>query len=259
MRKANTSTDLKSTECIRFEFKELGEFEWWLFLHNSFVMPSGSSWDRVQVKPKRQYIYTWDLGAFRLLQSPYPTDCRDYRSSSKYLSRRDCIRKCKLNASNTTCNAIYEGIDIQRDDPPVLFDTNGTCAAQIDFDAICTKKCSNLDCAIDYYELISQHDTNYTQCNGTCARLDLTIPTKPETAYYHEPRIELVEFICYLASTANMWFGLSIYSLNYLFIVCRNKIVDHGRKISKTRKLSDFIDKKRILNRKSSNMTVRPL
>ena len=247
----NKTADLKSTELIRFEFKSFGRYGWWLFLHNSYDLPSGDNWNGLQVRQKRQYKYTWNLAAFRLLQRPYPTDCRDYRSSSKYLSRRDCIRKCKLNANNITCNAIYDGIDIYRDDPPVLFDANRTCVAQIDFNTICIKKCPNLDCVIDYYELITQHDEKFN-CSGNCARLDLTIPTKPETAYHHEPRIELVEFICYLASTASMWFGLSIYSLIYVLTLFRNRMADQGRKIIKNRKLSHLNDKKSLFKRKVS-------
>ena len=42
--------------------------------------------------------------------------------------------------------------------------------------------------------------------------VEFVLPTEPETAFIHRPRIETVEFICYLASTVSLWFGVSMLS-----------------------------------------------
>ena len=161
------------------------------------------------------------------MESPYRTDCKDYRFrfSGKYLSRKGCIRKCKIEVSLKTCGVIYRDIDLMRSDPTVHFgnwgnSTSKSCFQNLNYTYVCNERCPHYDCAIDYYKTVALHKVKNTK--GTF--LTLVIPTEPETSYSHEPRIELVEFICYLASTFNMWFGFSMLSLYYLFTVFRNRV-----------------------------------
>ena len=152
------------------------------------------------------------MDSFQLLESPYRTDCKFYRTSSSYLSRKDCIRKCKLRVSIEKCGYIWGDIDLMRDEKSVFFGDihNQSCIEDIKFLTICSKECPHSDCNIEYYEpiLIVEYAYNYEY---EYSSLHLEIPKKPETAYFHEPRIETIEFICYLASTVGLWFGLSFY------------------------------------------------
>ena len=219
----NKSTELKRSEELEINFKTYGiTSSWWLWFHHSDDMPSSYNWNAVEMKKLHQLRVDWKLYSFRLLESPYPTNCQNYKTSSPYLSRRDCIRKCKMNASLTNCKVIHKGIDVQRDDPVVHFAQRSDCDCikNIDFDTICEKECPHYDCAIDYYKPVRVH--NAPDNRGF---MTLTIPTDPETAFYHEPKLETIEFICYLASTFGMWFGLSFFSLSDLFSFCHNYLV----------------------------------
>ena len=117
-------------------------------------MPSSDDWNAIELNDDMRSRITWKLNAFRLLESPYRTNCKNYRTTSKHLSRRDCIRKCKLNASITICGSILSGIDLLRGEPPVLFGNESikACIKNIDFDSICSKECPHSDCNIEFYE-----------------------------------------------------------------------------------------------------------
>ena len=216
------STELRWSDKLIFDFGEYGSNDscWWLFLHNSFDIPSSNEWNAIALNALKLFQVTWRLYSFRLLKNPYRTNCKDYRLSSEYLSRRDCIRKCKLNISLNECQSIFEGIDLGRNEPSVLFGGSDQkhCIERIDLDTICRKQCHYLDCTIDYYRPLK-----FNKYERNTTTLQLIFPTKPETVYYHEPKTATIEFICYLASTFSMWFGLSIYSVRYLFTFCRKK------------------------------------
>ena len=217
-------------------------------MHNSYDIPATSEWNTIPLQDQTFYSLSWVSDSFKLLKSPYRTDCRDYRISSQYLSRRDCIRKCKLNASLDKCGAIHEDIDLKRDEPPVLFGGQNIekCIEQIDFEAICHKECRHHDCVINFYQpvIVSSYDHDENQIPIPITTVEFVFPVKPETAYYHEPKLATIEFICYLASTFSMWFGVSIYSLYYLFNMClfndemRKQIFKHIRLSNDKRKVT---------------------
>ena len=46
------------------------------------------------------------------------------------------------------------------------------------------------------------------------SRVKIIIPFEPKTVYYVKPSKEIVEFVCYLASTLSLWFGFSILSVS---------------------------------------------
>ena len=143
-----------------FQMKSHDSWTWWVNLHNSYDMPVSSEWNGfVELGYHHWMRLSWKLQSFRLLGSPYRTNCRHYRASSEHLSRKDCIRKCRINTSLKMCKVIHEGVDVYRDDPVVYFAQNSDvdCIKGIDFDAICEKECPHYDCAIDYYEPVVLH------------------------------------------------------------------------------------------------------
>ena len=136
---AKNITQLKWSEKIEFLVEIAGTRGWWLYMHNSYDVPSSNNWNHVKLIGKTKYSLSWNLGAFRLLESPYRTNCRNYKTSTEYLSRKDCIRNCKMNASLTNCKVIYNGIDIQRGEPSLPFAVPEVkeCISKIDLDTIC--------------------------------------------------------------------------------------------------------------------------
>ena len=197
------------TDDIQFQLgDEYINPNWMIHFHDSLNMPQSNDFNKYEITGK---TYTWKLSSFRLLKSPYQTDCKDYRQSTEYLSRKDCIRKCKIRVSVGECEVVFKAIDIQRGEPPVHFGNSSkqseqACFNNLNFTEICTKSCPNYDCSINYYEPVVLHKAKRPK-NKPDTILQIMIPYESETSYYYQPRIEIVEFVCYLFSTFNMWYG----------------------------------------------------
>jgi hypothetical protein len=86
------------------------------------------------------------------------------------------------------------------------------CIKSLDIIEYCSKFCSNMDCVKHYYKpvLISGELTDRKE-----VRIDLIILTEPETTFWHKPRIETIEFVCYIASILSIWFGFLILSIYF--------------------------------------------
>ena len=230
---------------------------WGLCLHSGFNLPDSDAWIGYEWRRQTFNMITWKLTSFRLLESPYQTNCKDYRVNGQYLSRTDCIRKCKIQVSVDKCGVIYKGIDLMRSDSNVRFGNNRSftqkeCFYDLNFTDICVKRCSHFDCSIDHYKTVEllrttdKHKKLNKQTQDTIIKIQ--IPTEPETSYSHQPRIDLVEFICYLASTFNFWFGFSVISFYYFFNVTRNRVKNKITK--KCEKNQDILLDKKIITQK---------
>ena len=160
------------------------------------------------------YSVTYTYNFYQLLESPYPTDCKNYYLSSKYISRTDCIRKCKIKVSLELCGSISKDISVYSGEEGILFaNTSGeNCADTISFRKHCLKMCPKVDCFLQYYRTIKSSEypgklvDNYT-------RIDITTPVEPDTTFFHKPKIELIEFLCYVASMLSVWFGFSLITI----------------------------------------------
>ncbi len=86
------------------------------------------------------------------------------------------------------------------------------CIKDLDLIEYCSKFCSNMDCVKHHYKpvLISGELTDRKE-----VIIDLTILTEPETTFWHKPKIETIEFLCYIASILSIWFGFSILSIYF--------------------------------------------
>ena len=205
---------LKWNEELKFHFDIYGSYSvWWLFMHNSYDLPSSAEWKAASIYKNKRVKVSWKLRSFKLLEKPFETDCLDYRLNTKHLSRKACIRDCKIKTSIKECQVIDNTIDLFKEDPVMNFSSSNEawCIKQIDFDTICEKECPHYDCNIDYFEPITIHEIYAPDMP-----LEINIPTKPETAFHIEPKFETIEFICYIASTFGIWFGFSLFQLHSL-------------------------------------------
>lgn len=88
----------------------------------------------------------------------------------------------------------------------------------------CLGKCQQIDCFDEHYFVnldIVQGDNKKGYRKG----LGIKLPAGIWTVYRFSPRLDVVEFLCYLGSTSGMWFGISIAGLW--------KISRHVQKIKK--------------------------
>ena len=184
---------------------------WWVYLHNRNDRPSGYDWNAIEVQKNVSYSVTFGLNSYHLLKSPYKTDCKHYERETQFKSRKDCIRKCKLRISQTECGVISHEVDVYRGEQNVRFvenDEQDFCVNKLDLRRKCVKICSNYDCFKEYIvpKIVSLYKHDHCE-------ISITVPTKPLTTYRHKPRIESIEFVCYIASALSLWFGFSVFSL----------------------------------------------
>ena len=186
--------------------------DWWFYVHNKMNHKSSFDWDKFNLQRNRFYTLTYKVRSFRLLPSPYATDCLDYPKSTEYLSRKDCIRKCKVRQSVENCGGLSRDMDVIEGDPDVRFvstDSEDNCIHKLHLSEHCLKVCPRYDCFKQHMEaLIVQKTTNAGSYLSWC------LPFGPKITFEMKPSIGTVEFLCYLASTAGLWFGFSVIQIS---------------------------------------------
>ena len=215
----NTTMTLENNRVLRIYLHRKNQ--WFLFLHDPFYSVSPTDWDGLQIDAGYSTGVTYAYQAFHLLESPFATNCKNYMSDTEYYSRKDCIRKCKLKHSTEECGVIADEVEVYKNEHSIRFPANqneSICAESLSLDRICLDECPHLDCVKMLYKgtkmakLGFEHDLFSDTIVNRNIWVEIIIPREPETTFFHKPRIETVEFICYLASTVSLWFGLSMFS-----------------------------------------------
>ena len=197
------------------------KFQWFLYLHDPSFSVAPTDWDGFQIDAGYCTGLAYSYQSFHLLERPFATNCKNYMSDTEYYSRKDCIRKCKLKHSTEECGVIADEMEVYKDEHSIRFASNqneSKCAENLNLDRICLEECPHLDCIKTFYKTtqIAKLDFNHTtECDAIDKRnglVEFIMPKEPETTFFHKPRIEMVEFICYLASTVSLWFGISMFS-----------------------------------------------
>ena len=197
--------------------------EWWLYLHNGRDHIDSYDWNALIMKRGYSYTITYNVRTYRLLQSPYHTDCLHYDLKTEFMSRKDCIRKCKIKESVNQCSAVAHKSDVFKGEPNVRF-SNSTlesdCVKRLPLNHLCHNQCHNNDCFKQYIEPNVMEDRDIHDRIGNLTWLRVLIPFAPKTTFTHKPSIEPIEFLCYMASTLSIWFGFSVLSVLYLLKLC---------------------------------------
>ena len=199
--------------------------EWWLFIHNRSNEVSAYDWNGLNMKRYHRYILSYNVKAYQLLPHPYRTDCVDYRKHREFMSRKACIRQCKVEQALDKCGALSRYMDVYNGGPNYTFALSWDeyyCVQNLSLSAFCHNICPNYDCYIQhmeqnvmsYYEVLNTGVTNY---------IEFFVPFEPKTKIIHKPRIEFTEFLCYLASTVSLWFGFSFLDIKRLILVNSKK------------------------------------
>ena len=221
---------------IKFKFIRFGIYNnLWFSVHNSYDIPISYDWDSVEVKKSFHYSITFSLTSFQLLRSPYSTDCKNYYKETEFLSRKDCIRKCKLTESQDKCGVVSHEVDVYENETNVRFAQSleeVNCVKNLNLKSDCVNKCPNYDCFKQDYapKITAQYSSNYNHCE-----VDLAIPTDPQLTHHHKPKIETIEFLCFMASTFSLWFGfnlLSIYDWIQIFCYKTKSSINKNKRIN---------------------------
>jgi hypothetical protein len=195
----------------------------WLYFHDWFDAPNGYEWNATPINLTNWYAISYSLDTYRLLPKPYPTDCIDYHIRTESLSRKDCIRKCLIRESIDKCNAISNDAQIYEweiKSPDVKY-SDHNCSKNLSLNNKCNNFCRHKDCVKTFYKpYVITSFANYTKD----AEILISLPMEPKRIYCYYPKIETIEFLCYLASILSLWFGFSFLSVYSLFEKFQNCI-----------------------------------
>ena len=236
---------LVQNDYLKFKLANIGVYNsWWIYIHNELDTPSGYDWNAVEIKKSFYYSMGFTLNSYQLLERPYPTDCKNYNTNTVYLSRKDCIRKCKIKQSLDKCRVISYETDVYRDEPVVRFaETKDEiqCVKDLKLKRSCMKMCPNSDCYKQHFvpKIVSESNENYPDYT----EMSLAITADPQVKNYHKPRIETVEFLCYMASTFSLWFGFTMISIYSRFhdLFKQTKLAIHKSKLKHSHFKSDKV------------------
>ena len=187
---------------------------WFLWMHSSFSYYSSYDWNGINLSKSFEYTFTYAVQSYQLLESPYSTDCNNYRETTTFLSREECVRKCRIRESLSKCGVISYETDVIRGEPNVRFSgkpEEEECIERLYLKKYCYDMCPKDDCLIDHYKQIEI--AKYGAINQDEMTVAIFFSSEPETSYHHKPSVPLIEFLCYLASTIALWFGVSMFSI----------------------------------------------
>ena len=183
-----------------------------LFIHSPQTIPIGGEAYFCGAYNGHYTTFIYSKHTTKLLPPPYKTNCRNYYEDG-YESQKDCYESCVTNITIEKCNAWPELINapinvtyrfVGKIHSPGIYPK---CMNDVPVYDICKKKCLQPDCISEQYLFRQQWKQESKD-----AWILITVPYK-STEYIHAPKLQLVEYLCYLGSIVSMWFGLSILSL----------------------------------------------
>ena len=150
-------------------------------------------------------VFNYKETTIRRLPKPYSTDCKDYTKTG-FISSEDCLVKCKIKYSMQNMKPI-SFLYLMDDQNSDLHFRPRTETYDESAGRMCREKCGQQKkCFQRYYELIQYEWNGLTNEN----LIKVRVPFKPRMYYKQTPRIQVDEFLCYIASISNLWFGFSI-------------------------------------------------
>jgi hypothetical protein len=199
----------------------------WLFIHDWQEMPTGNEWNTIRIESGIWYGISYSMDTYLLLEEPYSTNCLNYHIQTEYLSQKDCFRRCLLKEIVNECDSIPEDTNLFEWEIKSLIDKHfeNNCSKNIQLRNRCLFLCRKMDCVIHYYKpyVITSVPNNGKESSTVM----ISILTEPKRIYRYLPKIETIEFLCYLASILSLWFGFSFESVyvwvNKLRVYLENK------------------------------------
>ncbi|XP_027199513.2 uncharacterized protein LOC113793653 [Dermatophagoides pteronyssinus] len=175
-----------------------------------------------------------------LLEPPFKTDCRRYEEIG-YKSLMHCMNRCKSNFFIRNFNGQHGDVptdnsfDLNMYFAPSKFKENKTLDKIMSNECLTT--CSKRqECHSEFYTMSMMDDFERKPMQNRY-EFDVYFSSTANTHYKHQPRMELVEFICFYASTISLWFGFSIiaFSRSVLHIIHQNALAKRNSSVSTTK------------------------
>lgn len=156
-------------------------------------------------------LFEYQRTVVKRLPHPYGRGCVQYYNN-KFMSTLDCMVTCRIKYSVEHSEPIYRMFLVSDPNTDVSFELDDN-SNNTNAEKACHPKCSQRrECFQINFEIQS---LNWQKTSGERI-IKLKLPTKPSIIYEETPRLKLEEYLCYLASITNLWFGFSVVMLSRL-------------------------------------------
>ncbi|CAG2103985.1 unnamed protein product [Medioppia subpectinata] len=204
-----------------------------------------------KLRPGFNYDIYFSKTLSKLLPPPYETMCTIYQTNdpNKPQSRADCVDKCIVSVWSHLCNCTPNHISVRRDvhhmkDYMCGRDESVNNSIAGEMRNACYDQCLP-DCVDEEYDF-DVEETSHTSASSPAQRgainygepalklrkmlfsdINLIRRFSGDVTYNHSPQMPFIEFICYVASLASLWLGLSVltiydYLTKFLLLMYRN-------------------------------------
>uniref|UniRef100_T1KGT2 Uncharacterized protein n=2 Tax=Tetranychus urticae TaxID=32264 RepID=T1KGT2_TETUR len=168
-----------------------------------------------------------------LLPAPYRTNCVSYNETE--YGRTGCIYSCRLKEAQRNCPRWPYNVPAPTN-TTVPFRIRGRdCAGPLRYTcsdrSVCPNQCNNV-----WYSTSLTYLRDKKDPNDYITRFSVRRPLGIEFEYMYGPRLDAIEFLCYVASALSMWMGISVFDLTLLTITWTKKRVP-----AKTRKIEGVV------------------
>lgn len=180
-------------------------------------------------KQTARMVVTTSKVLTRLLQAPYRTNCRSYNDTE--YGRTGCIYSCRLTEAQRDCPRWPYNVPAPTN-TTVPFKIRGrdcagprryTCSDR----SVCPSQCINV-----WYSTTLTYLRDKKDPNDHITRFSVRRPLGIEFEYVYGPRLDAIEFLCYVASALSMWMGISVFDLTLLTITwTKRQVPKKHRKI----------------------------
>ena len=146
-----------------------------------------------------------------------------------FKSHSDCIVDCKAQYFHKRYNRWHPYIPVAEDVTEAHYLGKQSLASNKTLDKVmseaCAQRCGKKDnCFNEYFDIKIVEKWNNSETDGSDDKLFeiiVYLPTEMTVKYTHSPRLKFAEYLCYLASIFNLWFGISIITCSkFIFGAC---------------------------------------
>jgi len=170
--------------------------------------------DSINLRKGFSYEINLDVSHEILLPFPYKTDCINYDSYSGIKnapkSQEDCITKYMMKKEFKQCKCHYKWYYSSNNFINTTFCMNNNCRIKLETSIlknICKRNCVNRY----YTKSIRQKEILPTSMK--LVHVIITKEFDDDMIYTHIPKIDLIEYLCSIASLFSMWFGITLIQL----------------------------------------------
>jgi hypothetical protein len=191
------------------------------FLHSRYeTVVDSSKWFFTTIEMKNGFksrLIRYQKTIVNHMPKPYKS-CHHHKNIS-YHSKADCMFKCKAQNYIKIFGQWPEDYFTNEINSTLLMGQKLNKSMNLYLKTKCEKICDqNIDCFNEYFSLSEKNG----ESNSQWQRIVIFAPATANTIIRESAKIQVEEFLCFIASIVSLWFGFSIFMLSNACIFVAN-------------------------------------